>query len=1193
MEVTNALGTTVTVGSVSELATILANMPPEQLENVQLDPILYNALFQTLDSNPQILDGNDQTVNQPTTQPVTQEVQTKNIVPQVKAQSIVPQVKAQPIVPQVKAQPIVQNLPNVTLQQAAPVSNNVVLSSRKISDNAKKASTTISSQQFASKKPVIPTKSFTSHTKTAVQPIQLIRKPIASTKSSKTPPQVVKNVKNNVSAVSLPMMVVTTVDSHILPTVSTQSIKANNNVLSTEYTQVVTLPSNAYLQPTIVQSMNGEKSLNHATPIDFKVQQSEEAPVLVNENVIVSHTVEASHVPSQITDMEAATFLKKNPGSVSTTANLDIFSIPINTNNVQTLENDICVDNTSAIVLTAEQLTEIMSGKTLEEVLQGTISEQGLESVLVADPSISASFNEISNVNVMPPSIIPLTNHMPPLRPTPTRVIDRKLCTTQPNVSSQVSIKLPQKSNQTPTNRPQVCERTKIQTLKPTAHLAEVKKNVFSASSSTPTKSFTAVSTASKDQKNVVINNSNKPSAFTPYKQTPNILNKDDKKISPKQNTTNQSTNNINQKHTIETMSNSQSKVDHKSIFKSPVKKIFSSEKLNQPQEVNKQAKVVTSSNVMKSVVVVNKVESKTQKTNITTSDAEREKIEIMKSGKATFNRSFKKTSPNGDSKKKFKKTLKEMGKTYPNEVNEILSIREAIKSSHVGDGESAMRQLAKMEIENQLKRFSQKVNSTKPEKSPEKRIDYRRRRKYSDNDKSHRNNKNVDESESDRKTDSSNLSKDGGRKRERPKKFDDFVLNSKPKKDKKLKSRKFFFPGDPTIDDKNVLKSIEVEKEVLVAKEKTITTKETNEKIIDQKPISEKPISEKIIVEKPISEKPISEKPISNALTKLKSPKKVEKNTLPEKEKLPEKALGSEKNSKKDGKQKTVEDLLRSKILEYDTQLEKAKKKPVVPKTIKKNEAENVVKTTIDLTCSESAASPETPIVKPKAGESAPLVTPTGKPKVGEERSFLDAMDSNKTADVEPKKEDEDMEQANEDTQDDDESEDEKENVADNKSVKEGNKSTTKKKKKKKKKPAIAFEPEVLPEHLKKKPKIAVEDVVVDLSKVQLKSSCIETSFELNDSVELKTVELLKRNSWVCTFCGKPGNIGNLDVLFGPYSVKISDSDNDCKNMKVWMHRDCAIWTSSICLSNQTLCGLGDALTTAANMVGFMAFRA
>jgi len=124
------------------------------------------------------------------------------------------------------------------------------------------------------------------------------------------------------------------------------------------------------------------------------------------------------------------------------------------------------------------------------------------------------------------------------------------------------------------------------------------------------------------------------------------------------------------------------------------------------------------------------------------------------------------------------------------------------------------------------------------------------------------------------------------------------------------------------------------------------------------------------------------------------------------------------------------------------------------------------------------------------------------------------------------------------------------------------------------------------LPEHLKKKPKIAVEETVIDLSKVQLKSSCIESSFELSDSIELKTCELLKRNGWVCTFCGKPGNIGNLDVLFGPYLVQVSDCINEkSRTFSVWMHRDCAIWTSSICLSNQTLCGLADALTTAANM--------
>jgi len=258
------------------------------------------------------------------------------------------------------------------------------------------------------------------------------------------------------------------------------------------------------------------------------------------------------------------------------------------------------------------------------------------------------------------------------------------------------------------------------------------------------------------------------------------------------------------------------------------------SEKPNQSQEVNKQTKIFSQPNIVKSGNLVNN-EKKNQKSNATT---DRNKIETVKPSKATFNRSFKKTSPSGDSKKNFKKTLREVGKTYPNEVNEILSIREAIKSSHVGDGENAMRQLAKLEIENQLKRFSQKVNSRKPEKSPEKRIDYRRRRKNSDNDRPKRNNKNEDDSESIKKADTSTVGKDGGRKRERPKKFDDFVLGSKPKKDKKLKTRKFFFPGDTTSDKSS---TTNIEQDEALSKEKNISTDENNEKNIVQKPITKK----------------------------------------------------------------------------------------------------------------------------------------------------------------------------------------------------------------------------------------------------------------------------------------------------------------------------------------------------------------
>lgn len=144
------------------------------------------------------------------------------------------------------------------------------------------------------------------------------------------------------------------------------------------------------------------------------------------------------------------------------------------------------------------------------------------------------------------------------------------------------------------------------------------------------------------------------------------------------------------------------------------------------------------------------------------------------------------------------------------------------------------------------------------------------------------------------------------------------------------------------------------------------------------------------------------------------------------------------------------------------------------------------------------------------------------------------------------------------------------------------------KSKTKKRKNPAIAYEPEVLPEHLRRKSKQKADDTFIDVTKVKLKSSFVETTFSLTDTVELKTYKLLERKSWSCTLCGKPGNLGNLDVLFGPYKLNVIDK-NSSKNrfsqeqMNVWLHRDCAVWTSNICLSNQTLIGLGESLDQAA----------
>ena len=65
----------------------------------------------------------------------------------------------------------------------------------------------------------------------------------------------------------------------------------------------------------------------------------------------------------------------------------------------------------------------------------------------------------------------------------------------------------------------------------------------------------------------------------------------------------------------------------------------------------------------------------------------------------------------------------------------------------------------------------------------------------------------------------------------------------------------------------------------------------------------------------------------------------------------------------------------------------------------------------------------------------------------------------------------------------------------------------------------------------------------------VQMKSAYTETSFELLDVVDVEVEGLLKRSQWVCTLCGKPGNIGTLDVLFGPYKVNVRGRSNVVEN--------------------------------------------
>ncbi|XP_057311823.1 mucin-2-like [Hydractinia symbiolongicarpus] len=420
------------------------------------------------------------------------------------------------------------------------------------------------------------------------------------------------------------------------------------------------------------------------------------------------------------------------------------------------------------------------------------------------------------------------------------------------------------------------------------------------------------------------------------------------------------------------------------------------------------------------------------------------------------FNRSFKKTGSSQVENKTTEVVTTCTDATLSKEVTEIISFREAIQSSKVG-GEEAMRQLAKLEIENQLKRFHKSVeknddktaNTTK-QSDQKKMLSCKKTHVSTAGEHERKSLKVIEETDCLNKTNAPNAS----------------LTSNRPVKEVLIKEKEEL----EEVTKKNNTKSVDTTR-VNVAKMKTAKVK-------------------------------IMQAKCNFESRKRERPKKFDDFVLPVKPK-------KEKKSRKFFFPK-CEDEESNKDLSLDSN------EPIINKSM---DLTDHAETTTEISTSV------------------------------QERQISKISDNKN------------------------------ENI---------NKTTNSKKipkKRKHKQHQLAIEPEVLPAHLKTKPKKRVlEDAVIDLTKVRLKSAFAETVFTLNDTVEYKTYKLLSKSKCVCTLCGKPGNLGNLDVLFGPYKLKVRTKDVS-KNivMNVWVHRDCAIWTSSVCLSNQMLCGLGDALETAA----------
>ena len=134
----------------------------------------------------------------------------------------------------------------------------------------------------------------------------------------------------------------------------------------------------------------------------------------------------------------------------------------------------------------------------------------------------------------------------------------------------------------------------------------------------------------------------------------------------------------------------------------------------------------------------------------------------------------------------------------------------------------------------------------------------------------------------------------------------------------------------------------------------------------------------------------------------------------------------------------------------------------------------------------------------------------------------------------------------------------------------------------------------DLLPDRLKKKVRVESESII-DLTRREIKP-ILEKTFSSSDTIKSETFAKLKKEASVCTLCSKPGNFASMDALFGPYRLRIDKDSNlaspdnskvkETQCLYVWLHRDCAIWTPSICLFGCNLIGLGSALNDAATTV-------
>ncbi|XP_012562627.2 kinesin-like protein KIF20B isoform X1 [Hydra vulgaris] len=454
-------------------------------------------------------------------------------------------------------------------------------------------------------------------------------------------------------------------------------------------------------------------------------------------------------------------------------------------------------------------------------------------------------------------------------------------------------------------------------------------------------------------------------------------------------------------------------------------------------------------------------------------------------------------------------------------EVDEVEEIRNAILSSKVS-GEDALRELAKLEIENQMKRFKKTVPKIFKKEEQEGSPYNSSASKVEIFNKSRELSESILGKKSQNQGNQGIIHKnqsDEPRKRARPKKFDDFVFETEVKKEKVEILNQKFESSNQKVELNQ--KSDTLNQKIELLKEKIDPLKDKIEQLKEKvEPLKEKvePLKEKV---EPLKEKvePLKEKiePYKEKVEPLK-----EKNE-PLKEKI-------EKERIEPLKEKKNRYFFPSSSKETSKQINPSVSS--LPEINNKSDNSSISIKKADCLNSQNSSA------EIKFGECVETQKEVAKKEI---------ITSNIDKHTEKKK----ISQLNK-----------------------------KKKKKSKKKAKIAFEPEVLPEHLKKQKAKQPCNPVIDLNKVRLKSAYDESNFLLDNTVEIEVFKALHRTGWECTMCGKPGNIGDLDVLFGPYKVNIRDSDD---KLEVWLHRDCAIWTSTICLANQTLCGVGDALQHAA----------